>query len=119
MDLCEVYGKLVNGRKEPLPGIFIFASCVEHAKEVLDTSTGEVLGVGTHPSYSLSDETGSFKIDLIKQKQYRIVIRPIGYDRVVIIPNDDTVNLWTLSGVSINNVITTSTGTTIIGDPNW
>lgn len=118
MDLCEIYGKLVTAQKEPLSGVFVFSSCVEHVKETLDTSTGEVVGIGTYPVYSISNSDGSFAINLIKSKQYRIIIRPIGYDRVIIVPNDETANLWSLSGVSINEPVVTSTGD-VVEDPQW
>jgi hypothetical protein len=119
MDLCEVYGSLVDAQKEPLPSVLVFASCVEHARETLDTSTGEIIGIGTLPIHTVTTSTGSFSLDLIKKKTYRIVIRPLGYDRIITVPDAESVNLWTLSGSNVNTIITTSTGSTIVEDPNW
>jgi len=112
-NFCAITGSLVDGSLNPILGAAIYASPVVDSNIIYNTSTGYYKGLVSFPVRALSDVTGVFSINLVKNALFRIVIRYIGFDEVVLVPTTDTAVLWSLVG-SHTTTIPTSTGNVVV-----
>jgi hypothetical protein len=115
-NFCIITGSVVDGSLTPISGAVIYASPIVESNVIFNTSSGYYKGLAAFPIRAISLADGSFSINLAKNALFRISIRYIGMDEVVLIPTTDTAVLWSLVG-SKETVVTTSTGTTSTGIP--
>jgi hypothetical protein len=110
---CNVQGVVYDGASNLVSGALIYASPVNN-NIILDTSTGSYVGISRVPYRDVSGLDGSFYLPLIRNSLYRVVIKYICFDEVILVPDLESVNLFTLVG-SNSIVIPTSTGNVVIG----
>jgi hypothetical protein len=109
VDLCRLYGYIVNGKKEAIEGITV--SAVPYDSPTLIDATNSV--VSPESIDEITTSTGEFTIDLIRNVKYTISISEIGFRKTVLVPNEaGPVILWSLTDVFISS---DPSG----GNPNW
>lgn len=109
VDLCRLYGYIVNGRKEAIEGITV--SAVPYDSPTLIDATNSVVSPASIDEITTS--TGEFIIDLIRNVKYTITISEIGFRKTVLVPNETgPVIIWSLTDVFISSDPTGS-------NPNW
>ena len=120
-EYCVVTGSIVDGGLTPIIGATIYADPIVDSNVIFSTSTGYYKGLAAFPLRAITDDAGAFSFNLVKNGMFRISIRYIGFDEVVLIPTTDTAVLWSLVG-SHASTVTTSTGNVVVdsgGGATW
>jgi len=97
-DECIVIGKIIYGNGNPVPSALIYAI---PAGSPAISSSGYAVSPFPIQAYSKSD--GSFEISLVRNATFILTISSIGYRQKILIPNQDSYNLFTLSNITMNN----------------
>jgi hypothetical protein len=111
LDLCRLYGYIVNGSYEPIEGVSICAVPYD-SPTIIETSTAMTV-VSPETVEAITTSTGEFAIDLLRNVKFTVSIPEIGFRETIIVPNETgPVTLWSLTDLFIS-------GDPEKNDPNW
>lgn len=112
MTTCNVYGYIVDGADQPIEGIKI--QFFPAAMPAVMASSGK----GVHPITlsCLTSSTGYFNIDLLVSTNFIVVINSFGMKEKIRIPDEASVNLFTLTSAESSGDDTPDDPG---GEPDW
>ena len=89
---CIITGLLVDHNAEPIISGRVYAMPI--SSTVIDR-----YGIYVFPTEAHTTSTGSFSIELIRGMEFNIVIKEIGLAKTILIPDQESCELWSLIGV--------------------
>jgi hypothetical protein len=108
-DLCRLYGYIVNGKKEAIDGVTIFA--VPYDSPIVIDDTFSIISPDS--VITTTSSTGEFYIDLIQNAKFTISIPHVGLRKTIIVPSSTgPVVLWGLTDLFI-------VSDPVNNNPNW
>ena len=105
MATCKITGQVFTSRGEPLDGARIYVT--PQAAPVLVVTSSGTQAVTCNPIGVFSELDGTFEIDLLRNVSFTVVIKEVGLVETILVPDQDTANLFTLIS---EQPIQTSTG---------
>ena len=95
MATCTLTGRLLFGDGTPYESAHIYA--IPYDTPSIIQGTGEV--IVPQPVSTMSTSTGDFILDLIRNVRFTINIPAIGFKKTIVVPDQTTEILWSLTDV--------------------
>ncbi len=96
---CNVTGTIIDYAGNPIEGVRIYAIPTT-IPAIVQTSTG-VLAMTTSTQETVTDINGYFRLGLLRNVSFNIVIKEIGLQNTVMIPNSESTDLFSLLGIQV------------------
>ena len=90
--VCRLYGYIVNGAEEVMEGVLLQFNLAY--APTLDSSTGKAIYSETMKC--ITDETGYFQIDLIRNTEFIVFIQSMGIKQNIRVPDVPLMNIFDL-----------------------
>ncbi|GEM_PF-4822685 len=107
---CNVYGTILDSTGEAFEGVRIYAIPTT-VPAFISTSTG-LVAIGYEPRSTVTDSNGYFTLALLRNLSFNITIKEIGLRDTITVPDDSSVNLFSLLGATVQ-------ASTTPADTNW
>lgn len=108
--ICYVTGTILDEQGDPFESVRVYARPTT-IPTLLETSSG-IVALTYSPQSTITDSNGYFRLQLIRSLLYNVIIKEIGLQDTITVPDDSSVNLFSLLGVTVQ-------ASTTPADTNW